>query len=83
MITKENIKARILSIMKGMGIEESSILKTDVIKNLGFDSLDMAELIVDIEKEFNIIISDDEAEKINNIEGAVKAVFDKVKMIKP
>lgn len=36
-------------------------------RNLGIDSLDMAELIVDFEKVFGLAIADEDAEKINNI----------------
>jgi len=63
MVTKENIEARILTILKDFDIEESILLNSDFVKNLGLDSLDVVELIMSIEKDFNITITDDEAEK--------------------
>lgn len=78
MITKENIEARILTILKDFDIEESIVLNSDFVKNLGLDSLDVVELIMSIEKDFNITITDDEAEKINTLEDAVKLVYDKL-----
>ncbi len=78
MVTKENIETRILTILKDFDIEESIVLNADFIKNLGLDSLDVVELIMSIEKDFNITITDDEAEKINTLEDAVKLVYDKL-----
>lgn len=78
MVTKENIEARILTILKDFDIEESILLNSDFVKNLGLDSLDVVELIMSIEKDFNITITDDEAEKINTLEDAVKLVYDKL-----
>lgn len=78
MVTKENIETRILTILKDFDIEESIVLNSDFVKNLGLDSLDVVELIMSIEKDFNITITDDEAEKINTLEDAVKLVYDKL-----
>ena len=54
---------------------------TREFSDLGFDSLDIVELIMNCEKEFNIIIDDDIAEKLTtpkkSIEYLEKAVLDK------
>lgn len=56
-------------------IEKSSRLQED----LGADSLDAVELIISIEDEFNISISDDEATDIKTIGELVGFVEDKIK----
>ena len=42
--------------------------------DLGADSLDTVELIMEFEKEFNIQIPDDEAEKIQTVGEAIKYI---------
>ena len=46
--------------------------------DLGADSLDVVELIMEFEKEFDIEISDDEAEKIATVQDAIKYIEGKV-----
>ncbi len=46
--------------------------------DLGADSLDVVELIMEFEKEFDIEISDDEAEKIGTVKDAIKYIEGKV-----
>jgi acyl carrier protein len=46
--------------------------------DLGADSLDVVELIMEFEKEFDIEISDDEAEKIATVNDAIKYIEGKV-----
>ena len=42
---------------------------TDVIKDLGADSLDLAELLVDIEDEFDVVVNDEDIEGITTVGG--------------
>ncbi|MDR0863126.1 MAG: acyl carrier protein [Oscillospiraceae bacterium] len=43
-----------------LGLEPEEILEdTDIIEELGADSLDLVELIMELEKEFNISVTDD------------------------
>ena len=46
--------------------------------DLGADSLDVVELIMEFEKEFDIEISDDEAEKIATVQDAIKYIEGKL-----
>tara|TARA_B100000287_G_scaffold327370_1_gene311804 strand:+ start:43 stop:279 length:237 start_codon:yes stop_codon:yes gene_type:complete len=46
--------------------------------DLGADSLDVVELIMEFEKEFDIEISDDEAEKIATVQDAINYIEGKV-----
>ena len=52
-------------ICKKFGVKESEITEeASLIKDLGADSVDFAELIMDIEDKFSIAIPDDEVEKL-------------------
>ena len=52
-------------IVDKLGVDESEVTPNATFTNdLGADSLDTVELIMDLEKEFNITIPDDHAEKI-------------------
>ncbi len=53
-------------------------LDTD-LSSLDVDSLDLVELIMAIEQEFEIEISDEEIEDINSIEAAIDLVKGKIK----
>jgi len=48
--------------------------ESDIVQDLGADSLDVVELIMAIEEEFDIQISDDEAEKIVTVGDIVSAI---------
>ena len=59
--------------------EEEVVLDADLTEDLGADSLDTVELIMEFEKEFNIGIPDDQAEKIGTVGDAVNYINDNVK----
>ena len=62
-------------IVDKLGVEESEVTETASFTNdLGADSLDTVELIMEFEKEFNISIPDDQAEKISSVGDAVSYV---------
>lgn len=59
-------------IVDKLGVEESEVTETASFTNdLGADSLDTVELIMEFEKEFNISIPDDQAEKISTVGDAI------------
>ena len=59
-------------IVDKLGVEESEVTNEASFTNdLGADSLDTVELIMEFEKEFNITIPDDQAEKITTVGDAV------------
>lgn len=59
-------------IVEKLGVEESEVTMTAHFANdLGADSLDTVELIMDFEKEFEITIADDQAEKITTVGEAI------------
>ena len=59
-------------IVDKLGAEESEVPNEASFTNdLGADSLDTVELIMEFEKEFNVTIPDDQAEKITTVGDAV------------
>lgn len=70
--------ARIL--IEKLGIAESEINpEANLIKDLGIDSLDYAEIVMDFEQTFDIRIPDDDAEKLSTIGAAVSYIENKLK----
>ncbi len=62
-------------IIDKLGVEEDSIKsEAHFVNDLGADSLDTVELIMEFEKEFNIAIPDDQAEKIGTVGEAVSYI---------
>ncbi|WP_020008679.1 acyl carrier protein [Salinicoccus albus] len=59
-------------IVDKLGIDEEKITKEASFKDdLGADSLDIAELVMELEDEFEMEIPDEEAEKINTVGDAL------------
>ncbi|MGQ9818624.1 MAG: acyl carrier protein [Candidatus Kapaibacteriales bacterium] len=55
-------------IVKKLGVDESQVTESaNFIKDMGADSLDTVELIMEFEKEFGITIEDSDAEKIQTV----------------
>jgi acyl carrier protein len=68
----EKVKA---IIVDKLGVEESEVVTDASFTNdLGADSLDTVELIMEFEKEFDISIPDDQAEKIQTVGEAVRYI---------
>jgi acyl carrier protein len=59
-------------IVEQLGVEEDEVtMESSFIDDLGADSLDIVELIMALEEEFDIEIPDSEAEKIASVGDAV------------
>ncbi len=71
-----DIKSKVVSIIVDkLGVEESEVNNEASFTNdLGADSLDTVELIMEFEKEFNIAIPDDQAENIQTVGDAVSYI---------
>lgn len=68
----EKVKA---IIVDKLGVEESEVTNEASFTNdLGADSLDTVELIMEFEKEFGLVIPDDHAEKIGTVGDAIKYI---------
>lgn len=68
-----DIATRVKSIIVDkLGVDENEVTpEASFTNDLGADSLDTVELIMEFEKEFNIAIPDDQAEKIGTVGDAV------------
>ncbi len=62
------MKQRIITILSNFGIEPSAI-KDDAhfVKDLGFDSLDLVDMMMQLEQEFSIAIPDEDYASITTI----------------
>lgn len=67
-------------IIDKLGVEESEVTNEASFTNdLGADSLDTVELIMEFEKEFNISIPDDQAENIGTVGQAISYLEENAK----
>ncbi len=68
-----DITTRVKSIIVDkLGVDENEVTpEASFTNDLGADSLDTVELIMELEKEFNIAIPDDQAEKIGTVGDAI------------
>lgn len=71
-----NITSQVKSIIVDkLGVEESEVnIDSNFINDLGADSLDTVELIMEFEKAFDIQIPDEEAEKISTVGEAISYI---------
>lgn len=76
MATKEEIFKKVKAIIVDqLGVEESEVtLESHFIDDLGADSLDIVELIMALEEEFDIEVPDEDAEKLTTVEAAVEYI---------
>jgi acyl carrier protein len=59
-------------IVDKLGVDEKEVTpEASFTNDLGADSLDTVELIMEFEKEFNLAIPDDQAEKISTVGDAI------------
>lgn len=66
-------------VVEQLGVDEEQVTPdASITDDLGADSLDRVELVMAIEQEFNIEISDEDAEKIETIQDAVNYVQKRV-----
>jgi acyl carrier protein len=74
-----DINAKVTSIIvEKLGVEESDVKpEASFTNDLGADSLDTVELIMEFEKEFDITIPDEDAEKIATVGDAVSYLEEK------
>ena len=67
-------------IVDKLGVDESEVTtEASFTNDLGADSLDTVELIMEFDKEFDLAIPDDEAEKISTVGEAISHIEAAVK----
>ena len=72
----DEIRDKVIGLVaERMGVEPEQITEaTHFVNDLQSDSLDMAELVIDLEEEFDINISDEDAQKIETVGQAIKYI---------
>jgi len=62
-------------IVEQLGVDEEEVkAAATFVDDLGADSLDVVELVMALEEEFGIEISDEDAEKISSVQQAVSYI---------
>jgi acyl carrier protein len=62
-------------VSEKLGVPEAKVEeKSEFVNDLGADSLDVVEFVMEVEKEFNITIPDEEATKLKTVGDAVKYI---------
>lgn len=76
-----DIKSKVVSIIVDkLGVEESEVTpEASFTNDLGADSLDTVELIMELEKAFNISIPDEDAENIGTVGDAIAYLTENAK----
>ena len=71
-----SVDEKVLEIVaERMGVKQEDISKeTSFVTDLGADSLDQVELIMELEDQFDLNIPDEDAEKLQTIGDAVKYI---------
>ena len=66
-------------LVEKMGLAETEITPdANLVKDLGIDSLDYAELVMEFEQTFDIRIPDNDAEHLTTVSAAIEYVYKKV-----
>jgi len=75
-VAEGSVRDKVIGIIREqLGQDKDAITdETHFINDLGADSLDTVELVMELEDEFGINISDEEAEKIQTVGDAVKYI---------
>ena len=78
-VWREKMKTKIIELLSNkLGVDEEKILETShIVDDLGADSLDAIELVMDVEKVFDITIADEEADKIETVQDIIDVVASK------
>jgi len=71
-----NIEERVKKVIaERLSVDEDDIKnESKFMDDLGADSLDLVELVMDLETEFDITIEDEQAEKITSVQSAIDQI---------
>jgi acyl carrier protein len=71
-----SVQERVIDIVsEQLGVDKEKVTpETSFVNDLGADSLDTVELVMELEEEFDITIPDDAAEKIQTVGQAVQYI---------
>ena len=76
-----DVKVKVIEIIVDkLGVDEAEVTaEASFTNDLGADSLDTVELIMEFEKKFNIAIPDDQGEKIQTVAQAIEYIEENTK----
>ena len=79
-MSSEEVLERVRNIIvEQLGVTENSVtMEASFIDDLGADSLDIVELVMALEEEFDIEIPDEDAEKVSTVGDVVEYIKDNV-----
>jgi acyl carrier protein len=68
-----SVEERVIDIVcENLGVNKEQVSRsTNFIEDIGADSLDIVELVMELEEEFEITIPDEQAEKIKTVGEAI------------
>ncbi len=68
-----SVEERVIDIVcENLGVNKEQVQRqTSFVEDMGADSLDVVELVMELEEEFEITIPDDQAEKIKTVGEAI------------
>ncbi len=73
---KLEVHNRVIAIIADkLKVDKSTILETSTLQDLGADSLDLVDIIMKLEDQFDIQIDDTQAEKLKNVQDLVSYVY--------
>ncbi len=76
---EEKVKKVKQIIAEKLGVDEAKVIpEASFVEDLGADSLDNVELVMELEHQFGIDIPDEEAQKIQKVQDAINYVTTKV-----
>ncbi|MBR3532897.1 MAG: acyl carrier protein [Clostridiales bacterium] len=80
-MTNEELFEKLKSmIVEQLGVDEDSItMESSFVDDLNADSLDMVELVMAMEQEFDISVPDEVAEKVGTVGDAVEFIKSAIK----
>jgi len=75
-----SVEERVIDIVaEQLGVDKEKVTReTSFVNDLGADSLDTVELVMELEEEFDITIPDDAAEKIQTVGQAIDYIDENV-----
>jgi acyl carrier protein len=81
MPTPQEIEEKVIAIVcKQLNVPREKVMReTSFVNDLGADSLDTVDLVMEMEESFNLTIPDEEAEKIQTVGDAISYIERNVK----
>jgi acyl carrier protein len=75
-MNREEVKKRVIELVMDKAIhEDEPITEESNLKDLGLDSLDCIELSIQLESEFEVVIPEEESEKMKTVADAINIVM--------